>query len=344
MVLLRSTYLLLPLVVSIIITATQSPPIAALFVAVTAIVIVKSVYDTRVRAPYRIKRKEVTSSINGQVADVIGNNASVRAFASESHESQQLNHKLSEWRQAYLKDLLHFSRSGAQLIGLMNTLQVIALAVAAWMVLHNYASLGIVVFAVAYFQRLSNNLFEFGPLVQSYHQAMTDSAPISQILMQQPAVLDAPSAQALVASKGAIDFNAVRFRYQDGQKPIFSDLSLTIPAGQRVGLVGRSGGGKTTITQLLLRYNDVTEGSITIDGHDISQCTQHSLRQAIGYVPQESSLFHRSLRDNIAYARPDATDDEIIAAAKRAHAWEFIATMPHGLNTEVGERGVRAHY
>ncbi len=140
--------------------------------------------------------------------------------------------------------------------------------------------------------------------------------------------------------KGAIEIDNITFAYADSSE-VFSDFSLSIPAGQKVGLVGHSGSGKTTITKLLLRFLDVDNGSIHIDGQDIRYVSQNDLRSKIAYVPQDPLLFHRSIAENIAYGRPDATHEEIVAVAKRAHAHEFIERLSHGYNTLVGERGVR---
>ena len=144
-------------------------------------------------------------------------------------------------------------------------------------------------------------------------------------------------------SEGAVDFEGLRFRYEDAAEGdyVFSDLDLHVPAGQRIGLVGRSGSGKTTLTKLLLRLSDVQEGRVLVDGQDISRCTQQSLRRQIAYVPQEALLFHRSIRENIAYGRPDATDEEVREAARLANALEFVDRLPAGLDTMVGERGVK---
>jgi ATP-binding cassette subfamily B protein len=156
-------------------------------------------------------------------------------------------------------------------------------------------------------------------------------------------VEDAPNAPDLVVTKGTIDFSHLAFRYLDAAEDdyVFRDLDLHVPAGQRVGLVGRSGSGKTTLTKLLLRLSDVQEGRILVDGQDISACTQQSLRRQVAYVPQEALLFHRSIRENIAYGRPDATEEEIRRAAGLANALEFVDRLPAGLDTMVGERGVK---
>ncbi|MFK0384321.1 ABC transporter ATP-binding protein [Agrobacterium sp. NPDC090273] len=158
-------------------------------------------------------------------------------------------------------------------------------------------------------------------------------------------IVDAPQAPQLAAPKGAIHYDNVRFHYGKN-KGVIDGLTLDIRPGEKVGLVGRSGAGKTTLMNLLLRFYDLEAGRITIDGQDISTVSQDSLRSLIGVVTQDTSLLHRSIRDNIAYGHPEATDEEIIAAAKRANAWDFIESLVdmqgrHGLDAQVGERGVK---
>lgn len=151
---------------------------------------------------------------------------------------------------------------------------------------------------------------------------------------------DKPEATTLVFHKGTIIFNNVKFHYK-GTKPLFQNKSIEIKAGQKVGLVGYSGGGKSTFVNLILRLYDVTDGAILIDGQDIRDVTQDSLRKNIAMIPQDPSLFHRSLMENIRYGRIDATDEEVIEAAKKSHAHEFISTLPQGYDSLVGERGVK---
>ena len=143
--------------------------------------------------------------------------------------------------------------------------------------------------------------------------------------------------------EGTIDFKDLNFWYVDGgvQTKVFDEFNLHIPAGQRVGLVGRSGAGKTTLTKLLLRLSDVQEGQILIDGQNVAKTTQQSLRRQVAYVPQEALLFHRTIAENIAYGRPDATREEIREAARQANALEFIEQLPQGFETITGERGIK---
>ena len=180
-------------------------------------------------------------------------------------------------------------------------------------------------------------------MMQHMNRAVGDAAEMTRILDEPRLVEDAPDAAELAVERGAIDFCDLSFRYLDAAEGdyVFQGLTLHVPAGQRVGLVGRSGSGKTTLTKLLLRLSDVQQGRILVDGQDISACTQQSLRRQIAYVPQEALLFHRSIRENIAYGRPDATEDEIREAARLANALEFIDRLPAGMDTMVGERGVK---
>ena len=166
---------------------------------------------------------------------------------------------------------------------------------------------------------------------------------MTAVLDEPRLVADAPDAKPLVVREGAIDFEGINFWYTDGnaKTQVFDEFELHIPAGQRVGLVGMSGAGKTTLTKLLLRLADIQEGRILVDGQNVAAITQQSLRRQIAYVPQEALLFHRSIAENIAYGRPDATIDEIREAARQANVLEFIEKLPQGFDTITGERGVK---
>jgi ATP-binding cassette subfamily B protein len=153
-------------------------------------------------------------------------------------------------------------------------------------------------------------------------------------------ITDPKNPEKLKVAEGKIVFENISFAYKGGI-PVFKDFSMSINPGERIGIVGHSGAGKSTITKLLLRFTDVTSGAILIDGQDIRNITQNDLRSTIAYVPQESILFHRTIRENIAYSRPDATDEEIEVVAAKAHSDEFIEKLPQGYETLVGERGVK---
>lgn len=169
---------------------------------------------------------------------------------------------------------------------------------------------------------------------------MTEAAQFTGLLLAPPTVLDPASPEPLRPQGAEVRFERVTFAHA-GAEPLFTGLDLAVPSGSRVGLVGRSGGGKTTLSRLLLRMTDIDGGRILIGGQDISRLRQTDLRSRIAYVPQDPAMFHRSLRDNIAFARPDATDAEIRRAAEAAHVTEFADALPDGFDTMVGERGIK---
>ena len=179
--------------------------------------------------------------------------------------------------------------------------------------------------------------------LQRFNRAFGDASGMTTILDEPRLVADKPGAPDLKVSRGAIDFQGIDFFYTDGnaKTQVFDKFELHIPAGQRVGLVGMSGAGKTTLTKLLLRLSDIQQGQILIDGQNIADTTQQSLRRQIAYVPQEALLFHRSIAENISYGKPDASMEQIRRAAKQANALEFIEKLPQGFDTITGERGVK---
>lgn len=333
--------LFLPLVVGIFIVGIQSPALAGFFALIAVGVSIKTMSDSRSRASYRRARKETGTRLNGFLGDTITNSTAIRIFASERHEKQSLAKVQTRWRVASQANMRVFTKHYITLVGNINILQVGGIGFAAWLASTGQISLGLVVFAIAYFQRLSNGLLELGPLIQNFQGSLMDAAPISEMLMAPRTVVDTPDAKRLVVKNGAIDIKELTYRYEPETPAVFDKLNLTIEAGQSIGVVGRSGGGKTTLTNLILRFADSESGTIAIDGHAITDVTQRSLRSNISYVPQDSLLFHRSIRDNIAYGKPTADEKTIIAAAKKAHVWELIKTLPDGLDTTVGERGVK---
>jgi ABC-type multidrug transport system fused ATPase/permease subunit len=186
-----------------------------------------------------------------------------------------------------------------------------------------------------------DNLVGVGRELRRIYDAVADAGEMLEILMTPHEIQDIPDAKDLQIKDAAIHFDNVRFTYASQSDAVLNDFDVSIRGGERVGLVGRSGAGKSTVTKLLLRTYDLNSGSISIDGQDISKVTQESLHRAVSVVPQESILFHRSLRDNIAYGKIDADEDEIEEAAKLAQAHDFISLLPLGYETLVGERGVK---
>ena len=202
------------------------------------------------------------------------------------------------------------------------------------------APIGTFVLVQTYIIGISHHLWGVGRMFRGIYQAMADSKEMVEILETPHRIKDIPGAKILQKAAGKIEFRDVVFGFQ-GDRVILKNLNLTINAGEQVAIVGSSGAGKTTLTGLLLRLFDSISGKILIDGNNIQEITQESLRQNISLVPQDPTLFHRSILENIRYSRPEASDEEVIAAARMAHCDKFIERMPAGYQTLVGERGVK---
>ena len=198
-------------------------------------------------------------------------------------------------------------------------------------------------FRSTYTYTITNQFNFINSGLQKLNRLFGDASGMTEVLDEPRLVDDVPGAKPIEVEKGTIDFSHLNFWYSDGgvKTKVFDDFNLHIPAGQRIGLVGRSGAGKTTLTKLLLRLSDIQEGEILIDGQNVATTTQQSLRRAVAYVPQEALLFHRTIAENISYGRPDASMEEIREAARMANALEFIEKLPEGFNTVTGERGIK---
>ncbi len=204
---------------------------------------------------------------------------------------------------------------------------------------NNLVSLGVIVMVIAMVEDLSRQLFFIGQEIKESARNYGESKEGLEEILSEHVIVDSSESKAFKISKGDIAINSITFNY--GETQVFEEFSLKIPAGQKVGLVGKSGSGKTTFVSLLLRHFEVSSGSIEVDSKDISQITLDSLRQSIAFVPQDTSLFHRTIKENIGYSKPEANLEQIQQAAKLAQADEFIQRLPNGYETLVGERGVK---
>jgi ATP-binding cassette subfamily B protein len=272
------------------------------------------------------------------LADVMTNIAAVKAQASE-HGERRAAGEVARYRSDrdldVMRAFLRFSAGYASVIMVINSGAVAAAILVAQ---YDVVDIGAIYLAVTYTLTVTGQLWMINEVVRNYNTVVGDAHEMVEILDSPAAVRDRSDA-ALQVADGRIEIRDMSFGH-DGQ-PLFSHFDLDIEPGQKVGLVGQSGSGKTTLTRLLLRFADVDAGHILIDGQDISEVAQRSLRRQISYVPQEPLLFHRSLRDNIAYGRPGASEAEVLDAAHRAYAMDFIEGLPDGLDTMVGERGVK---
>lgn len=339
---LRTLNFSINMVVGVGLIFSATPVLALVILGFVVLLLVQVKVSTYLRRDIRKARRDLRSESHGVAADILTNYFTVKTFASEKNELKNFDDINDRYRKAYIRDFRWLNIEGTGRHGLSIAIQIASIAVVAGMLAAGQVELGIAIFTLAYLQRIASQIFQLGELLNGYDKVLLAATPITEILLSPPMVIDSANATELKVRKGEIDFNGVSYAYSDDKNTeVVSNLNLHIPAGQRVGLVGVSGAGKTTITKLLLRFDDIGKGAITIDGQDIASVTQFSLRQNIAYVPQDPMLFHRSLRENIAYAKPDSDSEAIMEAARRANALEFIDKLPSGLDTIVGERGVK---
>ena len=279
--------------------------------------------------------------LGGSLADAVTCNAVVKAFGSEDREDHRLTRVMGKWKDRTRRTWTRGTVNGTLQAGLLSIMRasVVGLALLLWA--SGKANAGDITFVLTAFFILQGYLREIGMHIRNLQRSVNDMEELVSIHDQPLGIEDVPNAKALLIDEGRIEFDRVSFHYGKHLSPLYKDFSVTIKPGERVGLVGHSGSGKTTFIKLIQRLHDVSDGTIRIDGQDISKVTQMSLRQQIAIVPQEPILFHRSLAENIAYARPNATQTEIENAAKLASAHGFITALPKGYGTLVGERGVK---
>jgi ATP-binding cassette, subfamily B, bacterial len=286
------------------------------------------------------QREEAIARVSGHVADSLMNMDTIRAFAAEDREAAEHRSRVAEQRR---KSLLSWDYGNMRIDALVAPMSVLTnvigllLAVAIGGGTHGIEA---IVVAFTYYANATQIMFEFNQIYRRLESSLTEAAQFTELLLTPPTVVDPIAPEPLRPKASDVRFERVTFAHA-GSLPLFTGLDLAVPSGTRLGLVGRSGGGKSTLTRLLLRLMDVTDGRILIGGQDISKLRQSDLRGLIAYVPQVPAMFHRTLRDNIAFARPDATAAEIYQAAQAAHVTEFAGDLPDGFDTLVGERGVK---
>ena len=279
--------------------------------------------------------------MGGALADAVTCNAVVKAFGAETREEQRLSRVIDKWRHRTRRAWLRGTFNGSLQNVMLAAMQAAMLGVGIMLWLEGRAGVGDIAFALTMFLVLQGYLRDVGMLVRQLQRSVNDMEELAQLTRQPLGIDDKPGAGELTVERGEIRFERVTFRYDAHATPLYSDFSVRIAPGERVGLIGHSGSGKTTFIKLIQRLYDVSDGRITIDGQDIASVKQASLRAQVAIVQQEPLLFHRSLAENIAYARPSASRAEIVRAAQLANADEFIAGLPHGYDTLVGERGVK---
>jgi ATP-binding cassette, subfamily B, bacterial len=279
--------------------------------------------------------------LGGVLADSVTCNAVVKAFGAETREETRLARVIAKWSHRTQRTWSRGTTNGGLQGAMLVAMQAAMLGAALLLWAAGRASVGDITFALTMFFMLKGYLRDVGMHVRNLQRSVNDMEELVALDTQPFGIEDLSGAPAIQVTRGEIHFDHVDFVYGGQQAKLYNDLSLRIAPGERIGLVGHSGSGKTTLIKLIQRLYDVSGGRITIDGQDIALVQQASLRAQIAIVQQEPLLFHRSLADNIAYARPGASRAEIEAAACQANAHEFIEALPQGYDTLVGERGVK---
>ncbi|MDR6951665.1 ATP-binding cassette subfamily B protein [Ancylobacter sp. 3268] len=296
---------------------------------------------TRVVAPAARLSNAWDTRIGGLLSDTLGANQVVKAFGAEAREDVRLGVVVARWRRRVHRTWMLATWSASGEFALLWVVRTAVTGTALWLWWQGRATPGDVTYVLTTYFVVHGYLREIGQHVHNLQRAVNDMEEMVELHALAAGVADRHEARPLALRGGEVRFERVTFHYGRHAAPLFHDLDVVIPAGQRVGLVGPSGSGKTTFVKLLQRLYDVSSGRVTIDGHDVREVAQASLRQQIAIVPQEPVLFHRTLAENIAYARPDASQEEIERAALLANAHDFITRLPKGYRTLVGERGVK---
>lgn len=294
----------------------------------------------KIRQPARQARSEQSSAMIGTLADAISNQNTISLFAGHTYEADRFGGAVKKWWSASIVSWNTDEFIWATLGFLILAINIGLLYGAVYFWEHGQLTIGDFVLIQAYLITTIQQLLGINRSIRRFYDAAAEAKEMLDIINTPHEVQDKHNATALQVEDGTVHFKNVSFQFHP-DRPILTDFNFSIAGGERIALVGPSGAGKSTITRLLLRFYDVQKGSVEIDGQNIRDVTQDSLHESVAFVPQEPILFHRTLMENIRYGRREATDEEVIEAAKKAHCHEFISLLPDQYETYVGERGVK---
>ena len=338
---------ILPITEAIIFICVLLGPLVPLYTAILMVMLV--IYAL---VSYRMYKRILNlneaaagaqNQLSGELSDSVANILAVKTYGREDYERGLFDaanrEVVARDSKRMMASLMRGIVTACIALVIMSVVTVFIAGGNAWFGI----TAGTLVMMFTYTYNVTNQFNFINTALQRLNRAFGDASGMTEILDEPRLVDDKPGAPDLKVTEGAIDFVDLSFWYTDGnvRTQVFDGFDLHIPAGQRVGLVGMSGAGKTTLTKLLLRLSDIQEGQILVDGQNVADCTQQSLRRQIAYVPQEALLFHRTIAENIAYGRPDATFEQIREAARQANALEFIEKLPECFDTITGERGIK---
>jgi ATP-binding cassette subfamily B protein len=318
-------------------------PLVGLFATVMVTLYITSniVLTNRYARPLNLRSVALDSRIGGALSDSIASNPTVKSFGAEAREEARIAGVTELWRKAANRTWTRFTDIWLLHNMLLVVLQagLTGLLVRLWA--RGEATPGDVAFVITAFMLMTGYLRNIGDNIRMTQKGLDDAEDVARYATMAPQIDDRPDAKPFRPELGEIVFDRVVFRYKSAERPLYDRFTLRVAPGERVALVGPTGAGKSTFVKLIQRLYDLEAGAILLDGQDIATVGQASLRRAIAVVPQDPALFHRTLAENIAYSRPDATQDEVELAAKRARAHDFITRLPAGYGTLVGERGVK---
>jgi len=326
--------------VTLVLAKLYNPAFALVTFVTIAVYIAYTLFVTEWRTKYRRTMNETDSEASTKAIDSLLNFETVKYFGNEEHEAARYDKALARYEQAAVQSkvtlsLLNIGQGAIIAVGLTAVMIMAAQGVA-----DGSMSVGDFVLVNSYLVQLYLPLNFLGFIYREIKQSLTDMEAMFTLLQVNAEISDSPGAAPLAVQGGEVRFENVGFAY-DPERPILKGVDFTVPAGHRVAIVGPSGAGKSTISRLLFRFYDVSSGRITIDGQDLRAVTQKSLRDSIGIVPQDTVLFNDTIRYNIAYGRPGASQDEIERAARLARIHDFVQSLPEGYDTKVGERGLK---
>lgn len=333
------TILEIVMVAGVLLVAFNVNYVLAILVAIVVYVIF-SIRVTEWRTAFVREANSRDNQSNSRAIDSLLNYETVKYFNNERFEAEQYDEGLALWEQARLKNRLSMVALNTGQAFIIGVSLIVIMSMAVREVVAGQMTLGDFTMVNAYLIQLFVPLNALGFVYREIRQSLVNVERLFGLLQDEPAIKDAPNAKSLAIPSGQVQFKDVHFSY-NAERPILKGIDLTIPAGHTVAVVGTSGAGKSTLARLLFRFFDVDRGSICIDGQDIRQVTQDSLRTAIGIVPQDTVLFNDTLYNNLAYGRPGASEAEVQHAAQQAHLADFIQSLPQGYATQVGERGLK---
>ncbi|MGD8373478.1 MAG: ABC transporter ATP-binding protein [Candidatus Woesebacteria bacterium] len=333
--------LIISIIAAVAILAPRVPMYALTLVAFSVAYVIGTFFLSKAVAKANAAEAEAQNKQTGYLADSLSNVMAIKSFTAEQREFDRYQTATDSTRNAGIKSM--YATTKREIFGgiVTSLVAISALLIAVIGVGVFKADVATIFLMVSYTSVIGIRLWDFQSVMRQYNRAFGDASDMIKTLAIEPEIKDPSKPERPRINNGQVTFKDVVFTHADADDSLFKDLNLTIKSGEKIGLVGHSGSGKTTLTKLLLRFADIDSGQILIDGQDITNITQTDLRSNIAYVPQEPLLFHRSIKENIAYGKPNATEDEVKQAAKKANASEFIENLPQGYETLVGERGVK---